>query len=133
MATVPYWISFCLLFSYLCTDMENVKKIIRQLALEYNKEEFFIGDPIIFPKHFARLYAGIEGLFNEPHQIVLKNRVTLADIEIAGVIAAHLAWGRRDMIVRDCKKALDEMNWQPYRYVMAGNYKDVDTSLHRTI
>ena len=113
--------------------MENVKEIIRQLALEYNKEEFFIGDPIIFPKHFAKLYAGKEGLFNESHQIVLKGTVTLADIEIAGVIAAHLAWGRRDMIVRDCKRALDEMNWQPFKYVMAGKYKDDDASLHRTI
>ena len=113
--------------------MEKKKEIIRQLALEYNREEFFIGDPIIFPKHFARLYAGKEGLFKEDHQIVLKKNVQLADIEIAGVIAAHLAWGRRDMIVRDCKRALDEMKWQPYNYVMGGKYKDDDASLHRTI
>lgn len=95
--------------------MEKVKEIIRNLALEYNKEEFFTGDPIVFPKHFAEKSASIQ------------------DIEIAGIIAAHLAWGRRDMILRDCRRAFDEMGWQPYTYVMAGKYKDDDASLHRTI
>ena len=95
--------------------MDNVKEIIRKLALEYNKEEFFTGDPIVFPKQFAKQQASIQ------------------DIEIAGIISAHLAWGRRDMILRDCRRAFDEMGWQPYRYVMAGKYKDDETSLHRTI
>ena len=95
--------------------MDNVKEIIRKLALEYNKEEFFTGDPIVFPKQFARQQASIQ------------------DIEIAGIISAHLAWGRRDMILRDCRRAFDEMGWQPYKYVMAGKYKDDDASLHRTI
>jgi uncharacterized protein (TIGR02757 family) len=95
--------------------MEKVKEIIKKLAREYNKEEYFIGDPIIFPKHFADRSASIQ------------------DIEIAGIIAAHLAWGRRDMILRDCRRAFDEMGWEPYKYVMGGKYKDDDVSLHRTI
>lgn len=94
-------------------------QIIRSLAEQYNKEEYFAGDPIIFPKHFARLMES--------------RKYTLQDVEIAAVIAAHLAWGRRDMIVRDCKRAFDEMGWEPYRYVMAGIYRDEDISLHRTI
>ena len=98
--------------------MEQKLNIIRQLAEQYNKEEYFNGDPIIFPKHFARMMGG---------------KYTLKDVEIAAVIAAHLAWGRRDMIVRDCKRAFDEMNWEPYNYVMAGNYRSEDASLHRTI
>ena len=98
--------------------MEQKLNIIRQLAEQYNKEEYFTGDPIIFPKHFARMMGG---------------KYTLKDVEIAAVIAAHLAWGRRDMIVRDCKRAFDEMNWEPYNYVMAGNYRSEDASLHRTI
>lgn len=57
----------------------------------------------------------------------------MQDVEIAGIIAAHLAWGRRDMIIRDCKRAFDEMGWRPYDYVMAGRYRDDDASLHRTI
>ncbi len=96
--------------------MEQKLNTVRNLAQIYNSEEYFIGDPIIFPKHFAK-----------------EKGYTLQDIEIAAVIAAHLAWGRRDMIVRDCKRAFEEMSWKPYEYVMAGNYRDEDTSLHRTI
>ena len=48
-------------------------------------------------------------------------------------MAAHLAWGRREMIVRDCRRAMDEMGWQPYEYVMRGEYRNDSTSLHRTV
>ena len=58
---------------------------------------------------------------------------TLKDVEIAGLIAAHLAWGRRDMIVRDCNRAFDEMQWRPLEYVMRGEYRCGQESLHRTI
>ena len=58
---------------------------------------------------------------------------TLKDVEIAGLIAAHLAWGRRDMIVRDCNRAFEEMQWRPMEYVMRGEYRCGQESLHRTI
>ena len=74
---------------------------------------------IIFPKHFAGLMA--------------EGRATLQDVEVAAAVAAHLAWGRREMIVRDCRRAMDEMGWQPYEYVMAGKYRSDSTSLHRTV
>ncbi len=109
----------------------NIDKIVKELAERYNHCQFFQQDPIIFPKHFTRLFRGECGIFNEAHQ--LPDKVSLADIEIAGIIAAHLAWGRRDMIVRDTKRALDQMNWRPFEYVMNGNYRDDNTSLHRTI
>ncbi len=99
--------------------MKEIKERITALAAEYNKEEYFRNDPISFPKHFAELWK--------------EGKCTLQDVEIAGIIAAHLAWGRRDMIVRDCNRAFDQMNWAPYQYVMAGAYKDDDASLHRTI
>jgi len=101
--------------------------LLRTLAAEYNRNSWFKGDPIIFPKEFAsRMDRG---------------EATLQDVEIAAVIAAHLAWGRRDMILRDCRRAFDEMNWQPFNYVMCGRngdstspiYRDDDTSLHRTV
>ena len=76
-------------------------------------------DPIIFPKHFAALLA--------------EGKASLQDVETAAAIAAHLAWGRRSMIVRDCTRAMDEMGWQPYEYVRAGQYRDEDKSLHRTV
>ena len=58
---------------------------------------------------------------------------TLKDVEIAGLIAAHLAWGRRDMIVRDCNRAFEEMQWRPLEYVMRGEYRCGQESLYRTI
>ncbi|MEG0519463.1 MAG: DUF2400 family protein [Bacteroidales bacterium] len=109
----------------------QITHTIKHLAHEYNQEQFFTGDPIIFPKHFAKLYKGENGIFTQEH-CCCKN-VALQDVEIAGIIAAHLAWGRRDMILRDTQRAMDEMKWQPFKYVMAGNYRDDDTSLHRTV
>lgn len=89
-------------------------------AEEYNDPKYFSEDPIIFPKEIAeRLHSG-EGY-------------RTADVEIAAIIAAHLAWGRRSMIVRDCGRAMDEMDWRPYSYVMNGEYRNDDASLHRTV
>lgn len=114
--------------------MDEKIKIIADLASQYNNERYFTSDPIIFPKHFARLMQGKEGIADLGNGKENSNcQYTLQDVEIAAVIAAHLAWGRRDMIVRDCKRAFNEMGWLPYKYVMDGNYKNCDTSLHRTI
>ena len=94
-------------------------RLLREYAAEYNDWKYFTGDPIIFPKHFASLYK--------------EGKAAIQDVETAAAIAAHLAWGRRDMIVRDCTRAMDEMGWQPYEYVKAGKYRDDSTSLHRTV
>lgn len=37
------------------------------------------------------------------------------------------------MIVRDCERMFEEMSWRPYDYVMNGEYRDENASLHRTI
>lgn len=101
--------------------------LLRSLADEYNRDSWFQGDPIIFPKEFAAR--------------MKRGEAVLQDVEIAAVMAAHLAWGRRDMILRDCRRAFDEMGWQPLHYVLYGRngdsdspvYRDEDASLHRTI
>ena len=92
----------------------EVIRLLRDYAAQYNDWKYFTGDPIIFPKHFAGLMA--------------EGRATLQDVEVAAAVAAHLAWGRREMIVRDCRRA-----WQPYEYVMRGEYRNDSTSLHRTV
>ena len=88
-------------------------------AEEYNDPKYFQEDPIIFPTGFARRLENGEA--------------TLADVEISALLAAHLAWGRRAMIVRDCGRMFDEMCWKPYEYVMNGEYRNENASLHRTI
>ena len=88
-------------------------------AEEYNDPKYFQEDPIIFPTRFARKYK--------------EREAALADVEISALLAAHLAWGRRAMIVRDCGRMFDEMDWRPYDYVMTGDFRDENASLHRTI
>ena len=88
-------------------------------AHEYNDPKYFQEDPIIFPTRFAGMHRNGEA--------------SLADVEISALLASHLAWGRRSMIVRDCDRMMDEMYWKPYDYVMNGEYRDEDASMHRTI
>ena len=88
---------------------------LREWAETYNDPKYFEEDPIAFPKEFVRRGASLQ------------------DIEIASVFAAHLAWGKRAMIVRDCSRLFDEMLWRPYDYVMAGNYRHDSASVHRTV
>ena len=107
-------------FLYLQDCMETeLKEKLTEWAEEYNDPKYFQEDPIIFPAHFARRYHDSEA--------------SLADIEISALLSSHLAWGRRAMIVRDCGRMLDEMCWRPYDYVMNGEYRDEDASMHRTI
>lgn len=98
---------------------ERTKEQLIGWAEKYNDEKYFLEDPIAFPRRFAKDF-----------RMGLCSRM---DVEISAIIAAHLAWGRRAMIVRDCTRAFDEMGWRPYDYVMAGVYRNDDTSLHRTV
>ncbi|MBR4802810.1 MAG: DUF2400 domain-containing protein [Bacteroidales bacterium] len=114
--------------------MENRQQVIeniRRIAKECNRPSLFVEDPIAFPRHFASLMKGI--VLSDGYRVPKDYKVTLKDVEIAAVIAAHLAWGRRNMIVRDIGRAMDEMGWKPYKYVMEGKYRNGPESLHRTI
>lgn len=97
----------------------HTMRLLAGWADKYNDPQYFQEDPIAFPTRMAELFR--------------RGERSLADVEMTALIAAHLAWGRRSMIVRDCTRALDEMDWRPYDYVMRGNYRDEDASLHRTV
>lgn len=96
--------------------MDNsLKARLEEWADKYNDLQYFQEDPIAFPRHFAERDAALQ------------------DVEVAAVFAAHFAWGRRSMIVRDTERLMDEMQWRPYEYVMNGVWRDDDTSAHRTV
>ena len=97
----------------------DLKDTLIAWADQYNDPKYFQEDPIIFPRKFAEAYK--------------TGQASLADVEIAALLSAHLAWGRRAMIVRDCCRMFDEMGWKPYEYVMNGEFRNEDASLHRTI
>ena len=100
--------------------MDNsIRQTLIEWADKYNDPLYFQEDPIIFPTGFVRDFK--------------VGKASLADVEIAALLSAHLAWGRRAMIVRDCGRMFDEMAWRPYDYVMNGEYRNEDVSLHRTI
>jgi hypothetical protein len=97
----------------------KIKETLIAWAQEYNDPKYFQEDPIAFPTRFARSHEA--------------GQAQLADVEISALLSAHLAWGRRAMIVRDCERMFEEMNWRPYDYVINGEYRDENASLHRTI
>ena len=94
-------------------------ELLRDWAETYNDPAYFREDPIAFPARFAEM----------------EKRQTrcLKDIETAAVFASHFAWGRRAMIVRDCTRLFDHMDWKPYDYVMRGEWRNDGTSIHRTV
>ena len=93
--------------------------LLRGWAETYNDPAYFREDPIAFPARFAEMEK--------------RGTRCLKDIETAAVFASHFAWGRRAMIVRDCTRLFDHMDWKPYDYVMRGEWRNDGTSIHRTV
>jgi hypothetical protein len=55
------------------------------------------------------------------------------DKEIAAFLAATIAWGRRDIILRSAEKLFALLDNSPFDFVMAGNYRRLkDRPIHRT-
>ena len=78
--------------------------------------DFIMHDPIQFP----RRYAGHGG----------EQR---ANIEIAAFLAATIAWGRRELILRSAEKMFSLLEPSPAAFVMEGNYRKLkDRCIHRT-
>lgn len=93
----------------------QTRDMLMAWADKYNDPVWFENDPIAFPRRFK------------------ESGARLQDIEVAAIFAAHFAWGRRSMIVRDCERFFDFMEWKPWEYVMSGDWRDDPTSIHRTI
>lgn len=109
---------------------EEIKEKLIAWAERYNNPRYFEEDPIAFPRRFYDMMTSI--------QLTLgfgggEWRPSLQDIEIAAVFSAHFAWGRRATIVRDCSRLFDEMLWRPLDYVMAGDWRNDSSSIHRTV
>lgn len=88
-------------------------------AQTYNDPRYFQEDPIAFPTAFFKEYKA--------------GRCCIQDVEVSAIFAAHFAWGHRTMIVRDCGRLFEEMSGKPYDYVMKGNWRSDNSSIHRTV
>src|SRR5580765_5769309 len=79
----------------------------------YNNSNFIESDPVQIP-----------------HLYSIKE-----DIEIAGFLAATIAWGNRKMIINNAKKMMELMGNSPYDFVMSHTENQLEplaTFVHRT-
>lgn len=93
-------------------DRDELRQLLDHHAERINTPDFIAADPVQFPRRYSSLH----------------------DIEIASLLAATLAWGRRDMICRDCTRLFsDVMSDRPYEFVKSGAYENLpDFNIHRT-
>lgn len=92
---------------------EKLKDFLDQKVIQYNQPDFIPLDPVSIPHRFTK-----------PQ-----------DIEIAGFIAATLAWGQRKTIINKCIELLAMMDNVPYDFILNHEENDLKTFLrfkHRT-
>ena len=91
----------------------ELKEFLDEKVELYNNPNFIESDPIQIP-----------------HLYSLKE-----DVEIAGFLAATIAWGNRKMIINNAKKMMDLMGNSPYDFVMNHSESQLETLenfVHRT-
>lgn len=90
----------------------EIRELLDSEARRINRPEFIDSDPVQFPRRFTKLQ----------------------DVEIAALLSAIIAWGKRTMICRDAERMLALMDHDPYNYVMDEGYEDLDPdrNIHRT-
>ncbi|MCM5662973.1 TIGR02757 family protein [Galbibacter mesophilus] len=91
----------------------ELKEFLDEKADFYNNPDFITTDPIQIPHQFSKK----------------------EDIEIAGFLAATIAWGNRKSIITNAKKMMDYMGNSPHAFVMHHNENDLEKLLpfvHRT-
>lgn len=91
----------------------NLKEILEERAEYYNRPEFIETDPIQIPH-----------LFSKPE-----------DVEIAGFLAATLAWGQRKTIINKSRQLMNLMENSPYEFIISAKEKDYqrfEKFCHRT-
>jgi uncharacterized protein (TIGR02757 family) len=95
--------------------MQSLKQELDNLYNEINKPEFILTDPVQFPHRYSER----------------------RDKEIAAFLAATIAWGRRDQIVKSAEKMFSLMGPSPYFFIIKEKYRkmkfnDRGHSIHRT-
>lgn len=94
-------------------NFDELKSFLDEKVNQYNTLDFIETDPVQIP-----------------HRYQLKE-----DIEIAGFLAATIAWGNRKMIINNANKMMNIMGNSPYDFVMSFDDEDLnktDGFVHRT-
>lgn len=95
-------------------NTKELKVFLDEKAEQFNNLDFIEDDPIQIPHRFS----------------------LQQDIEIAGFLAATIAWGNRKSIINSANKMLNFMGNSPYDFVMEFKESDLDKiksqNIHRT-
>jgi len=92
---------------------EEIKSFLDEKVTQYNQFDFIESDPISIP-----------------HQFSLKE-----DVEIAGFLAATIAWGNRKMIIKNANRMVELMGESPFDFIMEHDNKQLERLngfVHRT-
>ena len=95
------------------TDLLLLKEFLDEKYFLYNHKKFIESDPICIP-----------------HQFTKKQ-----DVEIAAFLAATIAWGNRQSIIKNAGKLMQFMDFEPHSFVTNATTKDLKVFskfVHRT-
>jgi len=88
-----------------------MEKLLNNWYTKICTPDFIMLDPVQFPRRYKKR----------------------EDAEIASFLAATIAWGRRDLILRSAEKMFALMGKNPYSFVKSGEYKKLkNKNIHRT-
>lgn len=91
----------------------ELKNFLEEKYDKYNRIDFIESDPVSIPHQFSKK----------------------EDIEIAGFLAATIAWGQRITIINNANKMMKLMGNSPHDFIMSAKQKDLkrfDEFVHRT-
>src|ERR1700756_1752198 len=94
-------------------DLLLLKEFLDEKYFLYNHKKFIESDPICIP-----------------HQFTKKQ-----DIEIAAFLAATIAWGNRQSIIKNAGKLMQFMDFEPHNFITHATAKDIKVFskfVHRT-
>jgi uncharacterized protein (TIGR02757 family) len=94
-------------------NTQDLKEFLEEKYHQYNQKFFIEHDPISIPHQFSKK----------------------EDIEIAGFLAATIAWGQRKTIISNANKLVQLMDMQPHPFILEHSKKDLkafEKFVHRT-
>ena len=94
-------------------DLLLLKDFLDEKYVLYNNKKFIESDPVSIPRSYSKKQ----------------------DIEIAAFLAATIAWGNRQSIIKNANRLMQLMDFDPHNFVSGASAKDVkqfSKFVHRT-
>lgn len=88
----------------------ELKAYLNEKTIQYNTRKFIESDPIQLVHRFDKK----------------------EDIEIAGLLIASIAWGKREMIIKSGERILDIMGHTPHEFILNYRANELPEFVHRT-